>query len=133
MFVCVCQLLSCVRLFVIPWTIAHQAPLSMGFSSQEYQSGLPFPSLGDLPNPGIELWPPILQAVSLPSELSEGKMVQMILFEKQKQRHRDREHQGGKQEDGRTWETGIDTGTLLTLCIKQITNENTLSSTKNST
>ena len=40
--------------FTAPWTIAHQAPLSMGFSRQEYRSGLPFPSPGDLPNPGIE-------------------------------------------------------------------------------
>ena len=40
------QSLSCVRLFVTPWTVAHQAPLSMGFSRQEYWSGLPFPPLG---------------------------------------------------------------------------------------
>ena len=40
--------------------VAHQAPLSMGFSKQEYQSGLPFPSLEDLPDPGIEPWSPIL-------------------------------------------------------------------------
>ena len=46
--------LSCVRLFVTPWTVAHQAPLSMGFSRQEYWSGLPFPSPGHLPDPGIE-------------------------------------------------------------------------------
>ena len=46
--------LSCVRLFVIPWTVAYQASLSMGFSRQEYRSGLPFPSPGDIPNPGIE-------------------------------------------------------------------------------
>ena len=39
---------------MIPWTIAHQAPLSVGFSRQEYQSGLPFPTRGDLPDPGIE-------------------------------------------------------------------------------
>ena len=45
---------SCVQLFVIPWTISHQAPLSMDFSWQEYWSGLPFPSSGDLPNPGME-------------------------------------------------------------------------------
>ena len=52
---CVCaQLLSCVRLFVTPWTVAHQAPLSMGFSRQECWNGLLFPPLGDLPNPGIE-------------------------------------------------------------------------------
>ena len=46
---------SHVRLFVTLWTVAHQVPLSMGFSRQEYWSGLPFPSLGDLPNPRIEL------------------------------------------------------------------------------
>ena len=45
---------SRVRLCVTPWTVAHQAPLSMGFSRQEYWKGLPFPSPGDLPNPGIE-------------------------------------------------------------------------------
>ena len=48
------QLLSCVWLFATPWTAAHQAPLSMGFSRQEYKSGLPFPSQGDLPDPWIE-------------------------------------------------------------------------------
>ena len=48
--------LSRVRLFVIPWTVVYQAPLSMGFSRQEYWSGLPFPSLGDLPDPGIRIW-----------------------------------------------------------------------------
>ena len=46
------KLLSCVRLFAIPWTVAHQASLSMGFSRQQYWSGLPFPSPGDLPDPG---------------------------------------------------------------------------------
>ena len=46
--------LSRVRLFATPWTVAHQAPLSMGFSSQEYWSGLSFPSPGDLPDPVIE-------------------------------------------------------------------------------
>ena len=60
--------LSCVRLFATLWTVAHQAPLSMGFSRQEYQRGLPFPSPGDLPNPGIEPRSPTLQADSLPSE-----------------------------------------------------------------
>ena len=56
------------------WTVAHQAPLSMAFSRQEYWSGLPHPSPGDLPNPGIELEPPMspaLQADSLP--LSHGE------------------------------------------------------------
>ena len=65
---CMCQLLSRIRLFVTPWTIACQAPLSMEFSSQEYHSGLPFPSPGDLPNPGIKPGSPALQAGSLPSE-----------------------------------------------------------------
>ena len=51
-----------------PWTIAHHAPLSVGFSSQEYWSGLPFPSPGDLPNPGIKPGSPTLQANALPSE-----------------------------------------------------------------
>ena len=46
--------LSRVQLFVTPWTVARQAPLPMGFSRQEYWSELPFPSPGDLPNPGIE-------------------------------------------------------------------------------
>ena len=60
--------LSRVQLFATLWTVAHHAPLSMGFSRQEYWSGLPFPSPGDLPNPGMELWSPTLQADSLPSE-----------------------------------------------------------------
>ena len=54
--------LSRVRLFATPWTVAHQAPLSMGFSRQEYWSGLPFPSPGDIPDPGIEPRSPLLQA-----------------------------------------------------------------------
>ena len=61
--------LSRVQLFVTPWTVAHQAPPSMGFSRQEYWSGLPFPSPGDLPNPGIEPRSPALQADALTSEL----------------------------------------------------------------
>ena len=60
--------LSRVRLFVTPWTVAYQAPLSMGFSRQECWSGLPFPSPGDLPDPGIEPGSPALQADALPSE-----------------------------------------------------------------
>ena len=51
---CVCKL-SHVRLSAIPWTVAHQAPRSMGFSRQEYWSGLPFPLPGDLPDPGNKL------------------------------------------------------------------------------
>ena len=56
------KLLSFVRLFAAPWTVAHQAPPPMEFSRQEYWSGLPFPSPGDLPDPGIEPWSPSLQA-----------------------------------------------------------------------
>ena len=51
-----------------PWTVAHQAPLSMKFSWQEYWSGLPFPSPGDLHDPGVEPGSPALQADSLPFE-----------------------------------------------------------------
>ena len=51
------------------WTVACQAPLSMGFSRQGYWSGLPFPSPGNLPNPGIEPGSPALQVDSLPAEL----------------------------------------------------------------
>ena len=57
-----------VRLFATPWTVAYQAPLSMGFSRQEYWSGLPFPSPGDLPNPGIEPRSSTFQADTLTSE-----------------------------------------------------------------
>ena len=61
--------LSCVRPFAIPWTVAHQAPPSMGFSRQGYWSELPFPSPGDLPNTGIEPGSPVLQSDTLPSKL----------------------------------------------------------------
>ena len=60
--------LSRVRLFVTPWTVAHKAPLSMGFSRQEYWSGVPFPSPGGLPDPGIEPRSPTLEAEALTSE-----------------------------------------------------------------
>ena len=56
------------RSFATSCTVAHQAPLSMGFSRQEYWSGLPFPSRGDLPDPGIESVSPALQADDLPTE-----------------------------------------------------------------
>ena len=60
--------LSRVRLFATPWTVAYQAPPSMGFSRQEYWSGLPFLSPGDLPDTGIELRSPAFQADALTSE-----------------------------------------------------------------
>ena len=65
------KLLSCVRLFATPWTVAYQAPPSVEFSRQEYWSGLPFPSPGDLPDPGIEPGSPSLQADTLTSEPPE--------------------------------------------------------------
>ena len=60
--------LSHVRLFATPWTVAYQASPSMGFFRQEYWSGLPFPSPGDLPDPGIEPRSPALEADVLTSE-----------------------------------------------------------------
>ena len=62
-----------------PWTVACQAPLSIEFSRQEYWSGLPFPSPGDLPHLGIKLWSPALQADSLPSE-PPGKSSNIVLY-----------------------------------------------------
>ena len=63
------QFFSRVRLFATPWTVASQAPPFMGFSRQEYWSGLPFPSPGDLPDPGIKPRSPAFQADTLTSEL----------------------------------------------------------------
>ena len=63
--------LSGVQLFATPWTVVYQAPPSMGFSRQENWSGLPFPSPGDLSDPGIEPWSPTLQADALTSEPPE--------------------------------------------------------------
>ena len=68
------QLLSCVQLFATLWTVAYQAPLSMGFSQHEYWGGLPFPPPGGVPDPRTEtmsLASPALQAHSWPSEPSE--------------------------------------------------------------
>ena len=68
---CVCERKSrsvVSRLFAAPQTVAHHAPLSMEFSRQEYSSGLPCPSPGDLPDPGIKPRSPALQADSLPAE-----------------------------------------------------------------
>ena len=64
-------MLSCVHTLVTPWSVAHQAPLSMGFFRQEYWSELPFPSPGDLFDPEIEPGSPTFQADSLPSELPQ--------------------------------------------------------------
>ena len=64
---CCCCLVtkSCVTLLT-PWTVAHQAPLSIGFPREEYWSGLPLPTPGDLPDPGIEPVPPALQWILYP-------------------------------------------------------------------
>ena len=62
------KLLSHVPLFATPWTVAYQVPPSMGFSRLDHWSGLPFPSPGDLLNPGIEPGSPTLQSDALPSE-----------------------------------------------------------------
>ena len=73
------KLLSHVRVFATPWMVAYQAPLSTGFSRPEYWSGLPFPSPGDLPNPGIEPGSPALQTDALPSE-PPGKPLLLLLL-----------------------------------------------------
>ena len=73
--------LNHLQLFATPWTVACQAPPSMGFSRQEYWSGLPFPSPGDLPNPGIEPKSPALQADSLPSEPTGKSLLFLSNFE----------------------------------------------------
>ena len=82
-YVCVCvyaQSLNHVRLFVTPWTVAHQTPLSMEFFQQEFWSRLPCPPLGDLSNLGIEPTSPALQAGSLPSELPGKPSMGMLLL-----------------------------------------------------
>ena len=66
--------LSHVRLFATPWSVAYQAPLSMGFPRQEYWSGLPFPSPGDLADPGIKPRSPALWTDAFPSE-PPGKLM----------------------------------------------------------
>ena len=73
------QLLSYVQLFATSWTVAHQAPLSMRFSREEYWSGLPCPSPGDLPDPGIEPRFPALQVDSLLFEPPGGSLAESTL------------------------------------------------------
>ena len=83
------KLLSRVQLFATPWTVAYHAPSSMRFSRQEYWSGLPFPSPGNLPNPGIKPGSPALEADALTSEPPENKMwntVKTVLRGKLKKR-----------------------------------------------
>ena len=71
---------SRVRLFATPWTVAYQASPSMGFSRQEYWSGLPFPSPGDLPDTGIEPRFPALEADALTSETPGKPQYLLILY-----------------------------------------------------
>ena len=74
------KLLSRVRLFATPWTVAYQALLSMGFSRQGYWSGLPFPSQEDLSDPGIEPWSPTLQAdMSLVLFIISGRWTLLVI------------------------------------------------------
>ena len=78
---------SCVRHFATPWTEACQAPLSMRFSRQEYWSGLPYPSPGDLPGPEIKPGCPAWQADSLPSE-PQGKPIMAYMEKKNLEKNR---------------------------------------------
>ena len=78
---CMCQLLSCVRLFATPQTVAHQDPLSTEFSRREYWNGLLFPSPGDLPNQAIKSSSPALQADSLPSEPPREALLMVESFQ----------------------------------------------------
>ena len=66
-------MLSCVLFFATPWTVARQAPLSMGFPRQEYWNELPFPPPGDLPNPGIEFTSPESPALQMNSLLTSSQ------------------------------------------------------------
>ena len=81
--VCLLSHFTCVQLFVTQWTEALQTPLSLGFFRQEHWSGLPCPSPGDLPDPGIEpvsLVSPALQADSLPTELLGKPIIELVPF-----------------------------------------------------
>ena len=77
MHACVVSHFSHVQHFETPWIVACQAPLSMGFSRQEYWSGFPCPAPGDLPDPGIEPNSPALQADSLPTKPT-GKPIYVV-------------------------------------------------------
>ena len=87
------ELISCLRLLVTPWTVACQTPLSMEFSSQEYWSGLPFSSPGDLPDPGIKPRSLTLEADSLPSEPPGKSLLESSLHENKEESLDRRSHQ----------------------------------------
>ena len=104
--------LSRVRLFETPQTVACQAPPSMGFSRQEYWSVLPFPFPGDLPDPGIELGSPTLQADSLPTE-PPGKPSILVSSLNQKNVILDFIHEAHYQSSGGAWKSDQQLSTLL--------------------
>ena len=77
-----CSVAQSCQLFVTPWTVAHQSPLSLGFPRQEYWSGLPFPSPGDLPDPGIEPVSLALAGRFFTTEPPDAKHVWLALISK---------------------------------------------------
>ena len=84
--VCVCVCVCSHGVFATPWTVAHQAPLSMGFPRQEYKSGLPFPSSGDLPYPGIKPGSLALLEDSLPLVLHSWRIFWTTRYKKTKKK-----------------------------------------------
>ena len=82
--------LSRVQLFVTPWTVAYHTPPSMGFSRQEYWSGLPFPSPGDLPDPRIEPGSPALYTDALPSEPPGKSFIRLKRGNRRSKRNQER-------------------------------------------
>ena len=116
--VCVLSRFSHVWLFVTPRAVADQAPLSIGFSRQEYWSGLPFPSLGYLPDPGTEhLSPasPMLQADSLPTEPPE-KLLSILVLKCMVPKRWKREKWREKETDARDFPGGPLVRTLCLHC-----------------
>ena len=121
LFVKIVKSLSRVRLFATPWTVAYQALPSMGFSRQEGWSGLPFPSPGDLPNPGIEPGSPALQADALSSK---PKMPNYFV-------NKGRSSQGHGSSSGHVWMWELDykeSWVLKNLCFWTVVLEKTLES-----
>ena len=109
-------LVSHVWLFVTPWTVAHQAPLSMEFSSQEYWSGLPFPSPGDLPVPGIKPRSPTFQADSLPTKPAGEIYADELICKAERHRCGEQPYRYQGEKWGVEWIGRLGLTTLL--CIK---------------
>ena len=78
---CCCRLVAMFKSFSVPWTVAHQAPLSMRFLSQEHWNGLPFPSPGELPSLGMEPASPVWQANSLPLNHLESPSHELVILQ----------------------------------------------------